>query len=159
MCRRFNGFMRDLLSEKAKDIFRCKGILAVHVSDVRCSWCVQLLHEYMRGRQHSLLAEGARFTVAASSCHTQANSLKACLSWSKGARILLRAGVCYVSLLAVGLLHRGTLARSLCSRACMRPSAMGPLRRGGQRGSHASIRSCSLAEGWIARCAAAGGGG
>jgi len=27
---RFNMFMRDLLAEKAKDIFRCKGILAVH---------------------------------------------------------------------------------------------------------------------------------
>lgn len=27
---RFNMFMRDLLSEKAKDIFRCKGVLAVH---------------------------------------------------------------------------------------------------------------------------------
>jgi hypothetical protein len=25
-------FMRDLLAEKAKDIFRCKGVLAVHVS-------------------------------------------------------------------------------------------------------------------------------
>lgn len=29
---RFNMFMRDLLAEKAKDIFRCKGVLAVHVS-------------------------------------------------------------------------------------------------------------------------------
>ena len=29
---RFNMFMRDLLSEKAKDIFRCKGVLCVHVS-------------------------------------------------------------------------------------------------------------------------------
>jgi G3E family GTPase len=29
---RFNMFMRDLLTEKAKDIFRCKGVLAVHVS-------------------------------------------------------------------------------------------------------------------------------
>ncbi|WIA08487.1 hypothetical protein OEZ85_007923 [Tetradesmus obliquus] len=27
---RFNMFMRDLLAEKAKDIFRCKGVLAVH---------------------------------------------------------------------------------------------------------------------------------
>ncbi|PNH03829.1 COBW domain-containing protein 1 [Tetrabaena socialis] len=27
---RFNMYMRDLLSEKAKDIFRCKGILSVH---------------------------------------------------------------------------------------------------------------------------------
>ncbi len=26
---RFNMFMRDLLFEKAKDIFRCKGVLAV----------------------------------------------------------------------------------------------------------------------------------
>jgi hypothetical protein len=25
-------FMRDLLAEHAKDIFRCKGVLAVHVS-------------------------------------------------------------------------------------------------------------------------------
>ena len=31
---RFNMFMRDLLTEKAKDIFRCKGVLCVHVS--RC---------------------------------------------------------------------------------------------------------------------------
>ncbi len=30
---RFNMFMRDLLSEKAKDIFRCKGVLCVHVSN------------------------------------------------------------------------------------------------------------------------------
>ncbi len=30
---RFNMFMRDLLTERAKDIFRCKGILAVHVRD------------------------------------------------------------------------------------------------------------------------------
>lgn len=29
---RFNMFMRDLLTEKAKDIFRCKGVLSVHVS-------------------------------------------------------------------------------------------------------------------------------
>lgn len=29
---RFNMFMRDLLAEKAKDIFRCKGVLSVHVS-------------------------------------------------------------------------------------------------------------------------------
>lgn len=29
---RFNMFMRDLLTEKAKDIFRCKGVLYVHVS-------------------------------------------------------------------------------------------------------------------------------
>lgn len=29
---RFNMFMRDLLAEKAKDIYRCKGVLAVHVS-------------------------------------------------------------------------------------------------------------------------------
>ena len=29
---RFSMFMRDLLTEKAKDIFRCKGVLAVHVS-------------------------------------------------------------------------------------------------------------------------------
>ncbi len=28
---RFNMFMRDLLAEKAKDIFRCKGVLCVHV--------------------------------------------------------------------------------------------------------------------------------
>jgi hypothetical protein len=28
---RFNMFMRDLLAEKSKDIFRCKGVLAVHV--------------------------------------------------------------------------------------------------------------------------------
>ncbi|KAG2501702.1 hypothetical protein HYH03_000203 [Edaphochlamys debaryana] len=27
---RFNMYMRDLLSEKAKDIFRCKGVLSVH---------------------------------------------------------------------------------------------------------------------------------
>ncbi|KAF5840067.1 CobW/HypB/UreG, nucleotide-binding domain-containing protein [Dunaliella salina] len=27
---RFNMFMRDLLTEKAKDIYRCKGVLAVH---------------------------------------------------------------------------------------------------------------------------------
>jgi hypothetical protein len=27
---RFNMFMRDLLAEKARDIFRCKGVLAVH---------------------------------------------------------------------------------------------------------------------------------
>mmetsp|Transcript_39727 Transcript_39727/g.88270 ORF Transcript_39727/g.88270 Transcript_39727/m.88270 type:complete len:568 (-) Transcript_39727:740-2443(-) len=27
---RFNMFMRDILAEKAKDIFRCKGVLAVH---------------------------------------------------------------------------------------------------------------------------------
>eukprot|EP00983_Pelagomonas_calceolata_P067273 1149421-Pelagomonas_calceolata.AAC.4 len=30
---RFNMFMRDLLTEKAKDIYRCKGVLAVHVSN------------------------------------------------------------------------------------------------------------------------------
>ncbi len=29
---RFNMYMRDLLAEKAKDIFRCKGVLSVHVS-------------------------------------------------------------------------------------------------------------------------------
>lgn len=29
---RFNMYMRDLLTEKAKDIFRCKGVLSVHVS-------------------------------------------------------------------------------------------------------------------------------
>ncbi len=29
---RFNMFMRDLLTEKAKDIFRCKGVLSIHVS-------------------------------------------------------------------------------------------------------------------------------
>lgn len=29
---RFNMFMRDLLAEKAKDIFRCKGFLCIHVS-------------------------------------------------------------------------------------------------------------------------------
>ena len=29
---RFNMFMRDLLAEKARDIFRCKGVLCVHVS-------------------------------------------------------------------------------------------------------------------------------
>jgi hypothetical protein len=29
---RFNMYIRDLLSEKAKDIFRCKGVLSVHVS-------------------------------------------------------------------------------------------------------------------------------
>jgi hypothetical protein len=29
---RFNMFMRDVLAEKSKDIFRCKGVLAVHVS-------------------------------------------------------------------------------------------------------------------------------
>lgn len=28
---RFNMFMRDLLTERAKDIFRCKGVLTVHV--------------------------------------------------------------------------------------------------------------------------------
>lgn len=33
---RFNMFMRDLLAEKAKDIFRCKGVLAVHVSAGPC---------------------------------------------------------------------------------------------------------------------------
>lgn len=27
---RFNAFMRDLLSERARDIFRCKGVLCVH---------------------------------------------------------------------------------------------------------------------------------
>jgi G3E family GTPase len=35
---RFNMFMRDLLAEKAKDIFRCKGVLAVHVSAAGCCW-------------------------------------------------------------------------------------------------------------------------
>lgn len=29
---RFNMYMRDLLSEKAKDIIRCKGVLCVQVS-------------------------------------------------------------------------------------------------------------------------------
>jgi G3E family GTPase len=46
---RFNMFMRDLLAEKAKDIFRCKGVLAVHVSDVcarvRCWWLWLLLQD------------------------------------------------------------------------------------------------------------------
>lgn len=37
---RFNMFMRDLLAEKAKDIFRCKGVLAVHVSDSFGLWRV-----------------------------------------------------------------------------------------------------------------------
>lgn len=32
---RFNMYMRDLLAEKAKDIFRCKGVLSVHVSSGR----------------------------------------------------------------------------------------------------------------------------
>jgi G3E family GTPase len=32
---RFNMFMKDLLQEKSKDIFRCKGVLAVHVSGGR----------------------------------------------------------------------------------------------------------------------------
>lgn len=36
---RFNMFMRDLLAEKAKDIFRCKGVLAVHVSGVLVLTC------------------------------------------------------------------------------------------------------------------------
>lgn len=35
---RFNMFMRDLLAEKAKDIFRCKGVLAVHVSSPLRGW-------------------------------------------------------------------------------------------------------------------------
>jgi G3E family GTPase len=35
---RFNMFMRDLLAEKAKDIFRCKGVLAVHVSTSWLGW-------------------------------------------------------------------------------------------------------------------------
>lgn len=29
---RFNMFMRDFLAEKCKDIFRCKGVLSIHVS-------------------------------------------------------------------------------------------------------------------------------
>lgn len=29
-------FMRDLLTEKAKDIYRCKGMLSVHVSGFVC---------------------------------------------------------------------------------------------------------------------------
>jgi hypothetical protein len=36
---RFNMFMRDLLAEHAKDIFRCKGVLAVHVSFVNVILC------------------------------------------------------------------------------------------------------------------------
>lgn len=36
---RFNMYMRDLLAEKAKDIFRCKGVLSVHVSGVTGRGC------------------------------------------------------------------------------------------------------------------------
>jgi len=42
---RFNMFMRDLLTEKAKDIYRCKGVLSVHVS-VSTALCVCKLHTY-----------------------------------------------------------------------------------------------------------------
>jgi len=51
---RFNMFMRDLLSEKARDIFRTKGILCVHVrrrgkrGDVVC-----LDAEYLNSVKHS----------------------------------------------------------------------------------------------------------
>lgn len=54
---RFNMFMRDLLTEKAKDIYRCKGVLAVHVSGPwgQRRWGGWLLAELARrwpGRGH-----------------------------------------------------------------------------------------------------------
>lgn len=41
---RFNMFMRDLLSEKAKDIYRCKGVLCIHGYGVR-KFVFQGVHE------------------------------------------------------------------------------------------------------------------
>lgn len=59
---RFNMFMRDLLAEKAKDIFRCKGVLAVHVrmagqhrwsADVTMRWVTCLCMQRLLSRtQH-----------------------------------------------------------------------------------------------------------
>jgi hypothetical protein len=57
---RFNMYMRDLLAEKAKDIFRCKGVLSVHVSrrctraccfqiHLRCCGCVCGTHPRAQG--------------------------------------------------------------------------------------------------------------
>lgn len=46
---RFNMYMRDLLSEKARDIFRCKGVLSVHVSGVA-------MHDSPAGRKARKLA-------------------------------------------------------------------------------------------------------
>jgi G3E family GTPase len=74
---RFNMFMRDLLAEKAKDIFRCKGVLAVHVSSGR-HLCLLHVHAVCVDMQFCVSMQSCMYMQGTTSVDTRLCEVDSC---------------------------------------------------------------------------------
>ena len=153
---RFNMFLRDLLGEKARDIFRSKGVLCIKVGlqlpgpPGAVTWspaCLPLRACRCAARLPLGLALTWRTCAAA-----PGGQLWGCGSTLGGPAGLLPALLSplanlplLICLLAPPPPRRARRPPSLCSRACTRQSALGPPPRAGRRASSRSTRSCSSA--------------
>lgn len=132
---RFNMFMGDLLGEKARDIFRSKGVLCIKVG-AGCGWacwgCLLVCVNAVGVCESACAPEPLPPTRPPDPTFTHTHTH-------------------HPHPFPVLLPCRARRPPSLCSRVCTRPSASDPPPPAGRRASSRSTRLCSSGATWTAR--------